>query len=711
MPTGKASSGGNSGSAPQQDWDWEQLASADLSRTKSPSDDTSSSASGGGDPSNSSSLLNNLYSQNNPFSASNPYAKKKPGEQKQPPAESTSSKPAKNPYASPGEEDELELLNQLSSFGGESPSSPPQEPPAPKQEFGSQATSPYSHQSGNQEPPAEQYDDYSDAGENYQEEDPQEDQYAQQGYDQYQEGNDQQYYEDQKYYDEADEYAQQGYSGQEGYHDPQQYEESGHYQDYPQESGGQEYQDTYPSPAEPAVGYNEQTNYPQQNADSENVYASHSPAPTNPASADDDPYAPHPSGLKPTRPPRERRPRKGKKKQSGGGNVGLIVAVLLILMISIGGSAVMVLRQSDTPLPSFDNLIGGKNEEPGTEPLPSDDPATLVVNSDSKNNPPKTPRGLDTERLVTDMRSRDEGIRLAAQEDLAKLGPKAIPVIRELLDDQDPVIRAVTLGSIQQMGPEAEVLIPEVVEMYEDKETYVVKVVSETLVRFGERSVEEVKAAVKSDNPQVRLAATMTIARMADLPESQDIIPTLIEHLEDSSNSFQQQTTATALVEFLPEATPMLIPLTDPSQPTPLRALTMRILASKVIEPTSEILSNLEEAFFSDQSRLRSAGLIALKKVGPEAAPIFMKAFALEDDSLSEEAQSGLKSLKDQAIPYLVEGLKSQSSTVRIYSATTLGEMSPSNPDEVVDALREAYRDSSQQVRYYLTKAINNLNN
>jgi HEAT repeat protein len=144
--------------------------------------------------------------------------------------------------------------------------------------------------------------------------------------------------------------------------------------------------------------------------------------------------------------------------------------------------------------------------------------------------------------------------------------PKAVPVVVELLRDEDSEVRAIALDALGNTGSQAEEAIPAVVEML-DEDSYLRVLASETLVKIGPQGmaalvkaiqskparcmlcrralrnlgpagtecVPELTAAMKHQNADVR--RLMCEALLSIGPEARDAVPALIEATQDSNSA------------------------------------------------------------------------------------------------------------------------------------------------------------------------------
>src|SRR5215510_6936966 len=97
-------------------------------------------------------------------------------------------------------------------------------------------------------------------------------------------------------------------------------------------------------------------------------------------------------------------------------------------------------------------------------------------------------RNVPTEQLIQQLQDKDKRARLAAINELTKLGEKAnsaIPALTPLLKDQDALIRSTAAFAIGKIGGDLTSVIPILIELLSDQNEGVRRDAAGTLVQIG----------------------------------------------------------------------------------------------------------------------------------------------------------------------------------------------------------------------------------
>ncbi|MBL7133421.1 MAG: DUF1287 domain-containing protein [Phycisphaerae bacterium] len=232
-------------------------------------------------------------------------------------------------------------------------------------------------------------------------------------------------------------------------------------------------------------------------------------------------------------------------------------------------------------------------------------------------------------------------------EDLARLGPPAIPVlIRAITDnDEDERVRMHAASALVEMGPQAAEATPALIQALKQRNEPVAKWAAQVLGEIGPAAKDAVPAlidALKGGDWEMRCCAAEALGRIG--PGAKAAVPALIDVLKGGDWDVRYYA-AGALGRIGP--------------------------AAKAAVPA------LEEALKDKDGNVRYAAAAALARLG----------------------------LPDRGLPVLIALLKGKSSILGKYAAMALGEIG-APAKAAIPALKEALEDREADVRYAATDAL-----
>ena len=335
--------------------------------------------------------------------------------------------------------------------------------------------------------------------------------------------------------------------------------------------------------------------------------------------------------------------------------------------------------------------------------------------------------------LATD---KEPKVRIDAVAGLGKIGPLAIPILTDLLKDDDWRVRQAAVLAIAAMGSEAKSAIPALGLLREDKDRTVRRIVvlafSElgpcawpclmdvlidergevrknvaiALILFAEpkRTVPALTELLNDKDYPVRVAAAVCLGKIG--PDAKAAVPALIEMLKNQ-DSYLRCTAAYTLAMIGPEAkiaVPALIGL--------LRDKDMNVRNGAAValgqtrSETRVVVPALIELLKGKDSRSTAAS--ALAQIGP-AAKIAIPALKelLGDKDSASSAAEALAELGegDPAVPALVELLKDKNCFYRDYAAMTLEKIGP-KAKTAIPGIRKLLQDKDRLVRFVAADAL-----
>lgn len=180
---------------------------------------------------------------------------------------------------------------------------------------------------------------------------------------------------------------------------------------------------------------------------------------------------------------------------------------------------------------------------------------------------------------------------------------------------------------------------------------------------------------------------------------------TLLKHLDDKDRETSHDAAA-QLKQFGLEAVPHLIKALKhrDSRIRSNAASTLGEIGPAAKDAVPDLIGALQD---SDENVIHAAldGLEQMQLEPNIAIPIFINLLKSEDYYLSTTASDDLVVIGTEAIPYLIDNLKSTSAKARSMAARSLGKMKP-KAVEAVMALAEALKDEDGDVRMESAEAL-----
>lgn len=260
--------------------------------------------------------------------------------------------------------------------------------------------------------------------------------------------------------------------------------------------------------------------------------------------------------------------------------------------------------------------------------------------------PPQNDPGIEAaaEKLAAELVADPADFRIAAM--LGRLGPRALPALRNLIEHDNSQVRAQALLALIPMGEKAAPALPWVYPALRDGNAAVRRHAAGVLEQIGPAALVAAadleKLATDDESSDVRLSAAIALANVE--PASAAGIPTLQEFAERGDERQR---------EFAVEALGRL----DAS------------LGDRVVPL-------LAKAFRSPEDDVRRTALSALAdRHGERAVEVFRAALASEDDEVAAAAGQGLSQMPElakPAEPELLKALEHSAERVRLKAAVAL---------------------------------------
>lgn len=305
---------------------------------------------------------------------------------------------------------------------------------------------------------------------------------------------------------------------------------------------------------------------------------------------------------------------------------------------------------------------------------------------------PTLKKGLDKSRLPAD--------RATVVQILGKLGPDAIPLLKESYASEDPMVQAAIIKAMGEVG-DAKEAVPFLKERLDEK---MAVLAVDALANYPE-GIPVVAGALKhSSRFVVDRAAHMLWAKGKDAKAA---APALIEALSANPPQNTRNMMQNALKAIGPDAVPVLVAELRQKKGGN-RVLLIQVLGD--LGPAAkEAVPTLIE-LLKDKNNARGA-VDALQRIGePALAPLAVAAGENEEAAralLQWKQRPDLAGARDMtaAVPELVKHLKSEDPETRARACRILARIGP-EARSAVPALQDSQKDKIPAVRDAATVAL-----
>ncbi len=299
--------------------------------------------------------------------------------------------------------------------------------------------------------------------------------------------------------------------------------------------------------------------------------------------------------------------------------------------------------------------------------------------------------------LIGELTSADKGKRLLAIEALAGQGEEAaeaIPALLEQLDFDDPQARGAAARALATIGAKADKVVPALIGRFSDegfmdvivprrKSIPLFAIYGLAVAEFGDKAVEPLMEALRSDSHRVYLAAAIGLEAVGE--PAVKATPQLIAMLE-SDDAFKRRAAAGAIrgigsgaAEAIPALTKMLYEEDSNEQGFHSQYWACRALGAigpDAAVATGDLLDRLSNGTVS----VRRNAAIALGMIGPDIGPeAAAELIRVVDEEYTapvrEEAVIALGKLKPfakKSVPALKKALSDPNFPPRTHAARSL---------------------------------------
>lgn len=358
-----------------------------------------------------------------------------------------------------------------------------------------------------------------------------------------------------------------------------------------------------------------------------------------------------------------------------------------------------VLHPNSKPVSKPDSKPGTKAEsrKPGKAAEDEDEPEIVegkVLGENEPKDTGPTPEQLAAERAakrktwLEHLKNRDQRVRLAAVKSLGEMGAEAEIAVPSLVDivrnNYDPCRKA-AIVAVGQIGPKAYDATNPLIQAL--KSSDVEEAAGKSLAQIGPQAVPILRAGLKNKHPRVRVWCAYALGEIG--PPSAPAIPQLVECLYDEHSG---KRAAVALGKIGKAAVqPLLGALEGRRYPRPREHVlkAFGIMGSQAREALPNIIP-LFESYRLYEVQERAAKALSL--IAPEDLAIidlFIKTLA--KPKLAQLSAQTLGEMGDKAVCRLAEGLVSEDRSVRRNAVVALGIIGP-KAGAAVSPLNEALK-------------------
>ena len=308
------------------------------------------------------------------------------------------------------------------------------------------------------------------------------------------------------------------------------------------------------------------------------------------------------------------------------------------------------------------------------------------------------------------MLSSDERTKRSAFKEFDSLNPaskrqfKYLDILKPMLHDADPKNQVLAADAVGHMGPDAEELVPDLVQLLTVSNETVRSHAGKALADLGVVAVPSLILALKQPEPAVRVAAADTLGNIG--PAAKEAIPDLATMLGDEDHEVSRHA-ASALGHIGPAAVPELIEVARWRSRYTTDMASTAFASLKADDATVrglvQLMGNVKEDPAVRAFAAKALGYMPEK--AQQVQPEIIRAMGDENNDVRTAARWALGQIGPKAIPALREALKHSNPRIRSGAAFALGSMGPAAEEAVPDLVR-VMKDDDRTVRIDAILAI-----
>jgi len=288
---------------------------------------------------------------------------------------------------------------------------------------------------------------------------------------------------------------------------------------------------------------------------------------------------------------------------------------------------------------------------------------------------------------------------------LAAIGQPAVEGLRGLLKERKESVRAEVIMALGRVGPDAGTAVDDLIPLLGDKSERIRREASLALGKMGTAAIAPLIAASTSENTTTRAWAVESLGYLS--PASDPIQQTVLKSSRDAVPEVRAAAVKSLRRFRLPDE--VLLPvvqetLRDQDERVRLAAVSLLVERRALLSTMSSELVTLLTAEQSEVARLAA---YLLGKVGPEAAPLLLRALADEKSRIAPIAEA-LAQIGRPISGLLTQSINASESRVRQGAALALGRLRPVAPG-TAQRLTVGLSDRDSEVKAAFLTAIGDL--
>ncbi len=308
--------------------------------------------------------------------------------------------------------------------------------------------------------------------------------------------------------------------------------------------------------------------------------------------------------------------------------------------------------------------------------------------------------GPEQMALIRGLGAADESTRTAAMNELAELGPEAIPVLALGLKESLPEVRAGSAELLGRLGSQADAAAPLLAMLLPDSNVGVRAAVRGALAHGSPAALDAVLLAIRQPDARTRYEAVRTLGGFRD--QHPAVVAELARLLNDSDSELIRHT-CEALAALKDVGLPTLVTASQSDRPL-VRGWAYRSLAVRTPEFTEArqaLVGGLRERDETAQAQL----LTAVTESDHAMIALLIDRLRKAGNDERQTVSRALGRIASPAVAPVAELLKDPRPEVRYWAAISLGEMGAA-ARSAVPALQAATNDNDSSVRNYASAAL-----
>ena len=315
--------------------------------------------------------------------------------------------------------------------------------------------------------------------------------------------------------------------------------------------------------------------------------------------------------------------------------------------------------------------------------------------------------------MLKDPQGAFMGPEIRALGQLGRQSEAVVPMLVELLDDQNRGVRAKAALTLAEIGPQAKAAVPALLETLKRDPDSFIAVSLRRLDPDADTVVPTLVEMLRNENPEVRIAAANVLAEFG--PQAKAAAPALSNMRNDKDERVRAYT-AVALWK-IDQQVPAVSVLTEQLKVNDLQMcrFAARMLseigpqAEKAVPALIQVMRKRSEPK-DEMEKMRQQRLLnnvrpiaaeALAKIGPAAVPLLIDALSDEDQGVRRFVAGALATIGPDAkaaLPQLTKLLESENPNLRTEAACAVWRIAKQKEPTVsvlIDVVKQGKYDSN----------------